>query len=171
MQEQKQFLAYYEEYRDKIYSYLYYRVGYARGTAEDLAAEVFLSAFDNFASFDERKGKFGSWIYRIAHNRLVNYYRETSGKQTLAIEYAEELPAELDAAAKAATALEVERILATLVHLKPEERDLLLLKYQENLCNEELADVYHKAEGAIRTALCRAESRLREIYLKLYPDE
>jgi RNA polymerase sigma-70 factor (ECF subfamily) len=164
---QSQFLAHYETYRDKIYTYLFFRVGFRREVAEDLTQDTFIRAFDAFVNFDAEKGTFQAWIYRIAHNLLVNHYRDH--KLTADIDAAHGLASKEDLAAAAGDHLEAERIIATLDLLDSEERELLLLRHQQNLGNKELADVLHKSEGSVRTALSRATTHLREIYLKLYP--
>ncbi len=161
------FLGYYDTYRDKIYTYLLYRVGFRREVAEDLAQDVFVKAFDHFENFDESKGGFQAWIYRIAHNHLVNYYRDT--KKVESIENAFNLSDLTDIVGEVSDRLEAERILATLALLASDEREVLFLHYRQDLGNKELATVLNKPEGAVRTALSRAKARLREIYLKIYP--
>ncbi len=69
------FKHYYKEYFDKIYRYIYFRVGRDKDLAEDLTSEVMLKAYENFDSFDPLKS-FSTWIYSIAHNYLVDFYKK-----------------------------------------------------------------------------------------------
>ena len=69
------FLRYYNEYKDKIYTFFLYRVNFNCEQAEDLTADVFLKAFRKFDTFD-RARSFQAWIYTIARNHLYNYYRQ-----------------------------------------------------------------------------------------------
>jgi RNA polymerase sigma-70 factor (ECF subfamily) len=66
----------YEQYLDDIYRYIYYRVPDAV-TAEDLTEEVFIRAWQKLPETQEKKSveNFRAWIYRIAHNRVVDYLR------------------------------------------------------------------------------------------------
>ena len=73
-QNNKIFLDNYNKYLDKIYNYIWYRVGFDKSVTEDLCSEIFLKAYKGFKDFDQSK-PFQSWIYAIAKNHLLNYYR------------------------------------------------------------------------------------------------
>ncbi len=161
------FLGYYQQYRNKIYTYLFYRVGFHCEIAEDLAQDVFVKAFDHFQNFDESKGGFQAWIYRIAHNHLVNYYRDS--KRVESLENAFKLADLTDIVGEVSDRLEAERILATMALLTTDDRELLFLHFRQELGNKQLATVLNKPEGAVRTALSRAKANLRQIYIKIYP--
>ena len=64
----------YERYLDAIFRYIYYRVNHQQD-AEDLTELVFLKAWQNIASCYEKKATFKSWVYRIAHNSIIDHYR------------------------------------------------------------------------------------------------
>ncbi len=69
------FEALYDEYYDKVYVYIFYRVR-SRQDAEDLTSDVFMSAFVN--PYDPRLAKFSTYIFTIAGNALKNYYRKAA---------------------------------------------------------------------------------------------
>ena len=71
-----EFQTLYWRFKDKIYNYFYYRTGFNKSVAEDLTSTVFLSALEHFDSYDKSR-PFQPWIFRIAHNLLVNHYRQT----------------------------------------------------------------------------------------------
>ena len=76
---QTNYLAYYREYKDKIYNYFYYRVNFNCALAEDLTSEVFTKALIKFDYFDQERS-FQSWVYKIAQNHLFNYYRDNKNE-------------------------------------------------------------------------------------------
>ncbi|MFQ5460582.1 MAG: sigma-70 family RNA polymerase sigma factor, partial [Anaerolineae bacterium] len=66
--------ALYERYVDKIYRYIYYKVG-DREQSEDLTSQTFLKAWHAIADYEWRSYPFGAWLFRIAHNLVVDYHR------------------------------------------------------------------------------------------------
>ena len=65
----------YELYVEKIYSYVYYRIGNQQ-EAEDLTAKVFYRALDHIPNYNNKGVPFAAWLYRIAHNLVANWYRD-----------------------------------------------------------------------------------------------
>ena len=65
----------YEQYFSKIYNYVFFRV-MNKQDAEDITSIVFLKVAEAFSSFDPSKGDFSSWIFRIAENSLIDFYRK-----------------------------------------------------------------------------------------------
>jgi len=151
------FLKYYNRYKDKIFNYFWYRVNFNRHQAEDLTADVFLRAFNNFDNFDQAR-PFQPWIFTLARNCLINYYRTANREVSLdacQILNNDELP-------KISAKLESERIVEKIKRLEPYHREVLLLKYIDGLSNAEIAQVLNKEEGAVRTQLSRALNQLRD---------
>ena len=67
----------YDLYVDKIFKYIYFKVGNL-ADAEDLTSKVFLKAFEKIKHYEIRKSPFSSWLFRVAHNIVVDLYREKS---------------------------------------------------------------------------------------------
>ena len=153
------FTFYYRQYKDKIYTYLYYRVNFNRDLAEDLCSEVFIKAFDNFIGFDEGRS-FAAWIYTIARHHLINHYR-LAGREVSLETVAEPAYQPVD---RLHLGLECERLIEAIGELKPYYRDVLLLRYVDGLENSEIAEILDKDEGAVRTQISRAHEALREVY-------
>lgn len=150
------FLQHYDAFKDRIYTYFWYRTGFKREVAEDLTQDVFLKAFQAFHAFDTGR-PFAPWIFRIAHNHLVNHYR--GQRPTIPIDEIPELPAphrnDLE------HQLEWERVRACMGTLSPDDRDLLLLRYVDGLTHDEIAQVVGKRPVAVRVAVHRATRKLR----------
>lgn len=155
----EEFLPYYEAYRDRITTYFWYRTGFQRDVAEDCTQEVFVKAYQAFASFDARRS-FGPWIYRIAHNHLVNHYR--AQRPTIPLEEVIDgalttAPADID------RRLELQRVITGMRALDTADRELLLLRYVDDCSYDAIAAILGRRAGAVRVATLRAKRRLQHI--------
>jgi len=153
----KMFLEHYEKYKDKIFNYFWYRVNFNRATAEDLTSEVFLKAFEKFDRYDQRR-PFQPWIFAIAHNHLVNFYK-ISGRQTplenlLPVFEAKEEDPNIH--------LDAEIVIKEINDLPDYQKDVLIMRYVNGLSNQEIAEALDKDESAIRVAIHRALNLLKE---------
>ena len=72
----------YEEYLPRVFQYMNYRIE-DRAIAEDLTSDIFNKALSGFAKYDSGKAAFSTWIYSIARNTLIDYYRGRSREQRL----------------------------------------------------------------------------------------
>ena len=157
MQKQKQtFTDYYNQYKDKIFNYFWYRVNFNRALAEDLTADAFLKAFKNFRAFDHNRS-FQSWMYAIAKNHLLNYYR-TANRETDLLALGSMGVNELK---KIENKLELEQAFELINHLSEYHREVLLMRFSDGLDNREIAEILDKDEGAVRTQISRALEELR----------
>src|SRR3989338_10018248 len=72
------FATLYDIFIDPIYRYVYYRVN--QNDAEDLTEVVFLKVWENILQYKKQKSTFAAWIFRIAHNLVVDHYRATKDR-------------------------------------------------------------------------------------------
>ena len=151
------FIKKYKKYKDKIYNYFWYRVNFNEEIAEDLCLEAFLRAFDKFDVFD-RERDFQPWIYAIAKNCLMNYYR-TFGRE-INLNFAENI--KFEEAARIEAGIEIEKIIRLIHTFDEYSREVLLLKFVDQLSNPEIARILGKNEGTVRTQISRAIVVLRE---------
>lgn len=160
------FEAYYDQYKHKIYSYLYYRSGKNKGLAEDLTSEVFMKALEKFHTYQADRS-FQSWIYAIAHNHLVDHFRKK--KHTVDLEKVENV-IESDGDVKALLVKRVasEQVGVLLQYLSPEEQEIVLLRYQQDLSMRDISDIIGKAEVTVRVVIHRALEKLKKRYAALY---
>ena len=154
---QDNFIGYYNKYKDKIYVYFLYRVGFNRELAEDLTSDVFLKALKSFETFDQDRS-FQSWIYAIAHNHLVNHYRvanrEVELTENIASKQSDHKKVELD--------YELEIVLREINNLEESDKEILLMRFIDQLSNAEIAELLDKEDGAVRTKISRSLAKLRE---------
>lgn len=166
-----QFLGYYQEYKNKVFNYLMYRLNFDRALAEDLMMDIVLKAYQHFGNFDPVKGSFKTWIFSLAHNHLVNFWRDRKKHESVSLEEMEEVgvsPAFVEPVDDASKSFEGEHVRKILSLMGDAEREVVTLRYLQELDYSEIADVLGKKEGAIRTSLSRAMDRFEILYKKIY---
>jgi RNA polymerase sigma-70 factor (ECF subfamily) len=153
----------YERYIEKIYNYVYYRTG-NHHDAEDLTAKVFYQALNYIPRYAQRGAPFSSWLYRIAHNLVANWHRDSSRRQVVSLErlavissQAEDGPFQHITRGERRDAL-----LEAVRHLSPDRQQLLILKFTEHLPNAEIGKIMGRSEGAIKSLYHRTLEALRE---------
>jgi len=158
------FGALYEKYIDQIYNYIYFRTSNAKD-AEDICSRVFLRALHHIERYEDRGYPFSAWLYRIAHNLVVNWYRdrERSDEISLADQYP---PPTMDGNVEDRIEKKDEQdALLAIIHSLPEDRkELLILKHVEGLTNTEIGQIMDRTEGAIKALYHRTLESLRDDY-------
>jgi RNA polymerase sigma-70 factor, ECF subfamily len=151
-----EFIQYYQKFKDKIYTYFIYRVNFDCAVAEDLSQDVFVKAFKNFDSFD-RNRSYSAWIYAIAKNHLVNYYRQK--KSDISLDLAPDVS--IDERKKFQIDHDAQIMIGKIKTLDEYSKEVLLMRYVDELDNKEIADILGRDEGAVRTQISRALKKLR----------
>ena len=145
--DQEAFAQLYEEYFDKIYRYITLKIGDAV-EAEDLTQQVFLNTLRSISSFKWRGKPFSAWLYRIAHNQVVDHLRK---KKKTAVPLEENLASAGDNPAQAAERkLDIERVLAAARHLTDAQREVVSLRFTSELSIAQVAEVMGKSQGAVK---------------------
>lgn len=155
------FGALYERYVDRIYGYIYHRVGNVQDT-EDLTARTFYRALDNIDGYEDRGAPFGAWLFRIAHNLVANHHRDRSRRRFLSLDRFWSHSAENDSPERQVEQDEKSSALWAAINRLPEDRrSLLLLKFGSQLSNLEIGDLMNKSESAIKSLYFRTLASLR----------
>lgn len=138
--------------------------------AEDLAQETFLKAYRHLATYDPER-KFSSWLFKIAHNTTLDHLRRRE-LETVPLENPDEERGGLvevltDPSERGpetvAQRTDLARALGRAVGaLRPEYREVVLLRYQEGLAYQEIADIAELPLGTVKTQLHRARKELIE---------
>jgi RNA polymerase sigma-70 factor (ECF subfamily) len=156
----------YELYVDKIYNYIYYRLG-NHHEAEDLTAKVFYRALNNIGRYNHKGAPFTAWLYRIAHNLVVNWHRDNQRRQVVALEHLDLSGATQENPLHAAEqSNEQEILLAAIQRLPRERQELLMLKFVEKMSNAEIGQVMGRSEGAIKSLYHRTLVSLKELLVE-----
>lgn len=153
----------YELYVEKIYNYIYYRLG-NHHDAEDLTAKVFYRALNHIAHYNNKGVPFAAWLYRIAHNLVANWHRDRSRRQWVGLEDVDLTSDKQESPQLAAERTnERELLLAALKRLPRERQELLVLKFVERMSNAEIGHVLGRSEGAIKSLYHRTLVSLKEL--------
>jgi RNA polymerase sigma-70 factor (ECF subfamily) len=153
----------YEMHVEKIFNYIYYRVG-NRHDAEDLTAKVFYRALNHLPRYNHKGTPFAAWLYRIAHNLVANWHRDHSRRQMVAIDNLALQSDHRHAPHHAAERTDETEILLDAINQLPTERQkLLTLKFAERMSNAEIGQIMGRSEGAIKSLYHRTLVSLKEL--------
>jgi RNA polymerase sigma-70 factor (ECF subfamily) len=155
----------YEENFDKIYRYIVLKIG-DRTEAEDMTQQVFLSAFKSISSFKYKKGTpFSAWLYRIAHNQVVDYFRKRSKRATVPLDESlvENSSSGSDPKLEVEHKSEVARLVSATKNLTRAQQEVISLRFAGELSVAQAAKVMGKSEGAIKALQHSAIVSLRKL--------
>jgi RNA polymerase sigma factor (sigma-70 family) len=152
----------YAELNAKTYGFFFTRTGAQKNVAEDLTQDIFVRLVQKVQSFNEEKGAFVVWYWRIARNMLVDHYR--SKKEMPFSSYESEV---LESMAIAPTPdfdnrLKRSRMERTLESMPDDDRELFALRYVSDLSYRDISELLGKSEGGLRVAAWRIKEKIRE---------
>ncbi len=153
----------YDEYINRIYRFIYFKVS-REEEAQDLASETFLRAWQHIQEGKDIK-QLSAFLYSIARNLVIDHYRKKmitvsaeeadisgiltdEGKQKMKVEGTQEYAA----------------LLAAMNKMKEEYREVVQLRYIDELSIGEIAEILGKNKGNVRVTLHRASKTLRDVY-------
>jgi RNA polymerase sigma-70 factor (ECF subfamily) len=147
----------YAQYYPRVYAFLMARVRDSM-LAEDLAADVFVSALRAIASYEERGLTLAAWLYRIAHNRLIDYYRRYGSRPGTSLDEMEADGSPEPAAHPSGDAASNERIdlHQAMQRLSTEQQQVIHLRFVEGMTSDQVAQIMSKSEGAVKILQHRA---------------
>ncbi len=140
---------------DRIYSYLHMTVG-NRHDAEDLTTQTFVKMLESIGKFRWQAAPFSAWLFRIAHNLSMDYFR--ANRRWQPVEDVPELPGseERSAEDEAFQSIGRQSMLDLIVQLSLDQQQVLTLKFVFSFSNAEAATILDKTEGAIKSLQHRA---------------
>jgi RNA polymerase sigma-70 factor, ECF subfamily len=151
----------YDLYSLSIYHYLYRFVGEAH-TAEDLTSEVFLKLIHVLDTARAPREQLQGWLYRVARNLAVDWYRKRGKQEPLSLR--EDLvPSGESPLVKLEKDQDRQRLRRALLALTPDQQQVLLLRFAQELKIEEVAQIVGKSEGAVKLLQYRATRRLQKL--------
>lgn len=154
------FARLYDIFITPVYRYIYYKVNPVE--VEDLTELVFLKIWENIQKYQKGAYSFSAWVFRIARNLVIDHYRLFKDTAELTDQYADERE-HVSPKVRAEESLTKEHLKLALNKLQNAHREILLLKFMEDLSNEEIAAMLDKTEGSLRIMQFRALKALRKI--------
>lgn len=160
MRDREAFGDLYDRHVVRVYRHIYYLVGNA-AEAEDLTAQAFLQAWEAIERYQMRGAPFVSWLLRIAHNLAVSHLRSRKDRSelpdTLVDHSRHGNPEEM-----VQQTAEGERVRAAILRLREEQRQVIMLRFVEDLEYPEVAEIVGKSVAAVRVIQHRALNALRK---------
>jgi len=152
----------YEENFDRIYRYIVLKIG-DKTEAEDMTQQVFLKAVKSISSFKWKKDTpISAWLYRIAHNQVVDYFRKKSKRATVPLD--ESLASGNPEPGQVAELnLDIEQLISATGRLTEAQREVISLRFAGDLPIAQVARIMGKSEGAIKALQHSAILSLRKV--------
>ncbi|HAR99912.1 MAG: ECF subfamily RNA polymerase sigma factor, RNA polymerase sigma-70 factor, ECF subfamily [Parcubacteria group bacterium GW2011_GWC1_36_108] len=154
-----------ERYQGQLFHYIRRMTQLPADDIQDLLQEVFIKIYQKLNEYDEVL-KFSSWAYRIAHNHIIDYFRKTNARpQTNSLE-----DYEWEKIISASIRIEkdimnkdcVEKVKVCIEKLPLKYKEVLILRFVQELEYEEIMDILKKPKGSIATLISRGKEMLIE---------
>ena len=161
--DQQAFAQLYEKYFDSIYRYVALKIG-DKAEAEDMTQQVFLKALQSIPSFRWKGKPFSTWLFRIAHNQVVDYLRKKARQATVPLD--ESLTGgESNPQSIAEHSLDIEQLVLATYRLTEAQREVISLRFAGEMSVAQVAEVMGKSQGAVKALQHSALVALRKTLL------
>lgn len=162
-----------EKFEKKLLGYLAFFMGVRRAQAEDVFQETMIKVYRSLNGYNP-KLSLSSWIFRIAHNEAVNFLKKHSNQVAISLEEEDEegsalikiLSSDENVIERVADAQTVEQVGKVLSMMRPEFREILILRFVKDLDYLEIADILKKPIGSIGVIIQRAKDEFKKIAIK-----
>ncbi|HLD04053.1 MAG TPA: RNA polymerase sigma factor [Candidatus Dojkabacteria bacterium] len=163
----------YNYYLPKIYAYVFNRLG-DRHAAEDITSITFVKAIDNIKKYQDRGQRFGAWLYKIAHNLIIDFFKEHNTFKIYnydeAIKSIDDIFAEEDS--RLIEKEENKRMVLEVMRLLPRTyQQILSLKFFAELENEEIAEILNCSKSTLAVKLHRSLNSFKQKFNKIFKQE
>lgn len=149
----------YTKYALDIYRFIYFKT-FSKEISEDITSEVFMKALQNVHSYSKKRGAFSSWLYRIARNAVIDYYR--TRKTNISIDDVFDLPSDLRTEEEAEKMLSLKQVKYYMEKLTPRQREIITMRIWEERPYKEIAHLLGGTEASIKMAFSRTIQEIRE---------
>ena len=160
---QESFSPIYDMFIRDIYRFVFFKV--KEEDTEDITAEIFIKAWEKIHSFSGTEEKFKSWLFTIAQHTIIDYYR--TRKIVVSIDEALEVKDDETPDMPLEEHINDTLIQDALQKIPEPGKSIVILKYMQELSNEEIAQILSIKEGNVRTIAHRSLKRLKELLLEL----
>lgn len=153
---------YFKKVHDKCYSLLKNAT-----LAEEFANDVLSKAFEKLDSF-KGKSSFSSWLFSITYNMVIDYLRKKKQLHYPNWNRENDLPEIIDESDADLQEISYDNLLQVFEKIHPEEKVLLMMKYQDLLSLKEIANALSISEDAVKMRLKRARARVVYLYFNMF---
>ena len=163
--EQEAFTQLYDLYFDRIYKYMYFRMK-KQSEAEDLTQEVFIKALKGISSYKIGATPFSSWLYRIAHNQVIDHIRKNEKHQSVSLDEVTSLAADSDPVEETERQMEIDELTAAIARLPAAQQEVISLRFIAGLPISDVAKISGKSEGTVKALQFNATMSLRKLMVR-----
>lgn len=131
--------------------------------SKELTEDIFSKTYEKLSSFQFRSS-FSSWLYSLAYNHCIDYLRKKKKLNYPEWNRENELPEIIDESEEDLDGIDYDKVMEIFEMIHPEEKALLLMKYQDNLSIKTIAQSLRVSDDAAKMRLKRARSRVLYLY-------
>jgi len=156
------FTQLYEAYFDKIYRYIVIRIGNEM-EAEDMTQQVFLKALRSIPSFRWRGISPSAWLFRIAHNQVVDYLRKKAKRVTVPLDNLPPIASDSVPQLIVEQGQDIEQLALATKQLTEAQREVISLRFAGGLSVAEVSRLMGRSQGAVKALQHSAIVALRKV--------
>lgn len=158
----KYFGTLYDRYFDRIFAFVFKRLGGLEDEAGDLSQQTFIKAMANLNRYEDRGLPFCSWLYRIAQNEVSMYFRSRKKAHYVPIDEGrlKEVATEANIDSIYMSEEDQERLIGVLNEMEQEQLDLIELRFFQELSFKEIAEIYNITEANAKMRVYRILERI-----------
>jgi RNA polymerase sigma-70 factor (ECF subfamily) len=159
----KYFGVLYDRYFDQLFRFVFKKVGGREDLAGDLTQQTFMKAMANISKYEDRGFPFSSWLYRIAQNEVLMYFRKSKKNIEVAID--ENRMINLAGEANISNSMSVgnqERLIEMLNDLKENQLELIELRFFQSMSFKEISNIYNITEANAKMRIYRILERIEK---------
>lgn len=160
------FLALYDQYFARVYTYFRYRFN-DTALCDDLSAQTFMQALEHIGQFSPSRGPFVGWLFGIARNLANQQLQKARRFPLISLDALPFIPAnDISPEERTVEMDEQHQILQAMTLLSPQQRDVLALKFSADLNNRQIAALTGLSEQNVGVILYRAVHKLRQVVIE-----
>ncbi|OGZ70038.1 MAG: hypothetical protein A2904_01310 [Candidatus Staskawiczbacteria bacterium RIFCSPLOWO2_01_FULL_33_9] len=163
---QEQFSHIYDQYIDKIYRFVYFKVS-SQEIAEDITSKVFLRGWEAFQKQElAQRGNIlnpSAFLYQIARNAVIDHYRDKAKMKVISTEITPQIvDPKVGLEEGAILSSEFQEVKLAIQNLKQDYQDIIICHYIDDMNIPEIAEIMSKPEGTVRVMLHRGLKALKK---------
>jgi RNA polymerase sigma-70 factor, ECF subfamily len=158
----RQFGLLYEKYFELIFRFVFKRLGGDEENSGDITQQTFIKAMGALKQYEERGYPFSTWLYRIAQNEVNMFYRQQSKNFTVEVEERHVITLMEEMQFDTTEQDAQEKLIELLNALKPEQLDLIELRFFQQLSFKEIADIYGITEANAKMRIYRILEKMQQ---------
>jgi RNA polymerase sigma-70 factor (ECF subfamily) len=157
----RQFAPLYEMHFDKIYRFIFKKLGGHEEIAGDLAQLTFMKAMANIAKYEDRGVPFSAWLFRIALNEVNMHFRKQKNNYSVEINDRQLIGLLDEEGEQAFSAADMEQLVEIINNLEEEQVELIEMRFFQEMSFKEIADILEISEANAKMRVYRLLEKIK----------